>query len=268
VGAWRLLLDPPGPGAWNMGVDEALLEVARRGGGASLRLYRWQGPWLSLGYAQRLSARQALALAQAQVGVVRRATGGRAVLHGADLTYCVAAPESALPAGLRATYALLSRALELAMRELGVAVERVGRRAERSGDAGFDCFAAPAHDELCARGRKLVGSAQRRARGAVLQHGSIRLEADPPAAALAAGLEPGVATSLREEACSLPLAQIQEVVTGAFARVLEVRFERAALTAAERAHALARGPEPGFELAAPGRIGAGVAQEGGVATDQ
>ena len=70
-----------------MGVDEALLASAVRAGTTSLRLYGWAGPWLSLGYAQPLEPEHARQLEAAGVGWVRRVTGGRAVLHGADLTY-------------------------------------------------------------------------------------------------------------------------------------------------------------------------------------
>ncbi len=80
--AWRLLLDDAGSGFWNMAVDQALLESASLDGVASLRLYTWQGPWLSLGYGQRLEEERRAACDAAGVGVVRRVTGGRAVLHG------------------------------------------------------------------------------------------------------------------------------------------------------------------------------------------
>jgi len=88
---WRLLRDAAAAGPWNMGVDEALLETAIAEGRPALRLYRWEGPWLSLGYGQTFDAAQREACAAAGVGVVRRVTGGRAVLHGGDLTYAVAA---------------------------------------------------------------------------------------------------------------------------------------------------------------------------------
>ena len=115
------------------------------------------------------------ACAEAGVGVVRRATGGLAVLHGADLTYAVAAPEALLPAGLRPTYEALGAALLAALRVLGVDAQRSAAASAGAGPGGFDCFAEPVADELCVGGRKLVGSAQRRGAGGVLQHGSLRL---------------------------------------------------------------------------------------------
>ena len=108
---WRLLAleagmqapgrgGPAGPssssGPFNMGLDEALLRTAVGTGVPCLRFYTWEGPWLSLGYAQPLEAERRAALAGAGVGFVRRVTGGKAVLHGADLTYSVAAPDGVL----------------------------------------------------------------------------------------------------------------------------------------------------------------------------
>jgi lipoate-protein ligase A len=184
-----------------MAVDEVLLASAAAGGAPTLRLYRWRGPWLSLGYAQTLSTERRAACRAAGVGVVRRATGGRAVLHGADLTYAVAAPARCLPSGLEASYRVLSEALLDALRAVGAEAERaVPAPAAGPHGAPFDCFAEAAAEELVAGGRKLVGSAQRRVGGpggALLQHGSIRLAPDPPAAARASGLGRG-ATSLVE----------------------------------------------------------------------
>ena len=111
-------------GPFNMGVDEALLERAIASGRASLRFYAWQGPWLSLGYSQSMGEHRRAALERAGVGVVRRVTGGRAVLHGSDLTYSIAAPESALAPGLRASYGVVADALLLALARLGVSAAR------------------------------------------------------------------------------------------------------------------------------------------------
>lgn len=248
---WRLLLDPPADGVWNMAVDEALLASAQADGPPTLRLYAWRGPWLSLGYAQTLSRIRAEACGRAGVGIVKRVTGGRAVLHGADLTYAVAAPEAALPPGLRESYALVSRALMRALTLLAVEVERAPRaRGARQADPAtdFDCFARAAEDEICAGGRKLAGSAQRRAGAAALQHGSLRLVADPPFAARAAGLVPDAATSLGELGLATANAVVREAVVAAFARELGAALEPGALSAEERTlamqRALARGEKP------------------------
>src|SRR6185295_18138238 len=88
----RLLIDPPGGGAWNMAVDEALLETAATTGQATLRFYQWQEPTLSLGYFQSVADRQQHA-ASLDCPVVRRASGGGAILPDRELTYSVALPQ-------------------------------------------------------------------------------------------------------------------------------------------------------------------------------
>jgi len=222
---WRLLLDAPASGPWNMAVDEALLRSAQRGAPPTLRFYSWDGLWLSLGFAQALSPARRAACREAGVGIVRRATGGRAVLHGGDLTYSVTAPASALPAGLQATYARIGEALRAGLAALGVAVERAGPSRAAAEQRAFDCFQAPAAEEICAGGRKLAGSAQRRAGGAVLQHGSLRLRPDPPAARAAAGLAPEGATSLVELGFAMDGERVRTACAAGFAACLPALLE-------------------------------------------
>lgn len=250
---WRLLEHGAAHGAFNMGVDEALLASAVAGI-ATLRFYRWDGPWLSLGYAQKLDSRRLAACEAAGVGIVRRVSGGRAVLHGCDLTYCVAAPEAALPEGLRGSYQLVADALIAGLQSLGVAAGRTPAPRRATGASDFDCFAAPAQEEICAMGRKLVGSAQRRMRGGVLQHGSIRLTPDPSEVTGAVGFAPGVATSLAELGVRVQTDELQEALKAAFRTVLGAALEESLLTpgelrSAERRLAIHRG-----SLAARARI--------------
>ncbi len=224
----RAIRDGAASGVWNMAVDEALLEAARtRGappdaGEVRLRLYGWDGPWLSLGRRQRLDARRAAACAQAGVGVVRRASGGGAVLHGADLTYAIAAPVELFPAGLRASYELLAGVLVDVLGRLGADVSRQPTPAPAASGVGFDCFAERAGDEIHIAGRKLVGSAQRRTGGGLLQHGSIRLSPDPPEVARSAGVDPRHSTSLAELGVEVP----REEVEGQLATALAERLGR------------------------------------------
>ena len=228
-----MLLDGAAAGPWNMGVDEALLASAVECGRPTLRLYRWKGPWLSLGYGQRLGVERLAACDAAGVGVVRRATGGKAVLHGGDLTYAVAAPEEVLPPGLRATYELVGVALRNALVALGIDARTTPGASPAPRPGSFDCFCEPAGDELCVEGRKLVGSAQRRARGGVLQHGSIRVSPDPAPVHAAAGLAAGVATSLRELTFEHSPETLAEACVAAFSRVLGLPFEPGSLEAGE-----------------------------------
>ena len=231
---WRLLPLEVAPGPRNMGVDEALLWSAGARGTASLRFYRWRGPWLSLGYRQQLDPLVRARCAAAGVGIVRRATGGGAVLHGGDLTYALAVPRDALPRRLPDAYGLIAEALREALASLDVAVALSPDSAHSGVAATFDCFAAAGVRELLARGRKLAGSAQRRAGGAVLQHGSIRLEPDAAGARAAASLQEGAAISLRELGCGASPRAVLEACVGALARSLGAHFEPDVLSPQER----------------------------------
>jgi len=177
VTRWRLLDTGARDGAWNMACDVALMERARRTGEAVFRVYAWSEPTLSFGRHE--SARQqydAAAIAAAGVRVVRRPTGGRALLHDHEVTYSVTAPLAegeSLGASMRRYNQLLLRALHM----LGAnATEATAPRAMRP--EGAACFAVPAGGELMLGDRKLVGSAQVRQDGALLQHGSILLADD------------------------------------------------------------------------------------------
>jgi lipoate-protein ligase A len=216
-----------------MALDEALLASAIETGSPTLRFYCWSGPWLSLGYRQRLDVEHLAACTGAGVGVVRRTTGGRAVLHGEDLTYAVVAREETLPAGLAATYAFVAEVLQQALAALGVVAEPAPRRAAARRGEAFDCFAEPAADELCAGGRKLIGSAQRRAGGGVLQHGSIRLGPDRSEVRQAAGFEPGVATSLSELGVDFGVESLISACCEAFGQRLGAGLEPGVLSPVE-----------------------------------
>jgi lipoate-protein ligase A len=175
---WRVIDTPPAPGAWNMAVDEALAASVADGGAPVLRFYRWEPACLSLGRNQPARGRYDLeALAAAGIDVVRRPTGGRAVLHRRELTYSVAAPEGLL-GGLREAYMAINRALVAGLRQLGVdaRLQPAGGRAPVPSLA--PCFAEPVEGEVVAGGRKLLGSAQRRLGSVVLQHGSLPLHDD------------------------------------------------------------------------------------------
>jgi lipoate-protein ligase A len=261
---WRLILDGESHGAWNMGVDEALMSSAIRSGLPTLRFYHWKGPWLSLGYGQAISDERVEACERAGVGWIRRVSGGRAVLHGEDLTYALAARESQLPAGLRASYELVARALLEALRAIGIqaeaspAVSSLPRGALRqrvpsdsgASAGGFDCFARAAGREICVDGLKLAGSAQRRTGGGVLQHGSIRLRPDTPAASQASSLGSSRATSVAELGVDASPAALQAACVNGFAKALGADFEPASLTRSERDWAESRVEshrrDPGF----------------------
>jgi lipoate-protein ligase A len=240
VRAWRLLRGGAADGRWNMGVDEALLESAARGGPPTLRLYSWERPWLSIGYAQLLAPTARRRCADAGVGIVRRVTGGGAVLHGADLTYAVAAPAGAVPREGSTAYALVSRGLIQGLRRLGIEAECAPDPPSQRRRAGFDCFATAAPHEVQSGGRKLCGSAQRRTRHGILQHGSLRLRPDPPRASRAVGLAPGSGTSLAELGWSLDPETVVEALIAGLGEALGARFQPGSLTPAELRHASRR----------------------------
>jgi lipoate-protein ligase A len=165
-----------------MALDEALAHRAREAGECLLRVYGWSAPTLSLGRNQAArglyDTERAVAMG---IDIVRRPTGGRAVLHDHEITYAVAAPEAALGA-LAAAYASINEMLVAALRAIGVDAS-LARPASRELPPGpVPCFEAPSAGEVVAGGRKLVGSAQWRDDGALLQHGSILVEDDQPLA--------------------------------------------------------------------------------------
>lgn len=178
----RLVLDAPLPGRENMDRDLALLDA----GGPVLRLYSWVRPCLSLGYAQRDGWVDRERLAGLGVEVVRRPTGGRALLHlPGEITYCVVLPSEG---SVREAFQRLAGRLASALRSLGVPVDTAGGGGAPPSTADPSCLAVIAPGEVTAGGRKLVGSAQVRRRGRLLQHGQIPRRSDP---ALLAAVIPG-----------------------------------------------------------------------------
>jgi lipoate-protein ligase A len=182
---WRLIRSGFMTGAENMALDEALLEAVAGGrSGPVLRLYRWNPPTVTLGYAQRGEDLVNLAACR-ELGfdVVRRCTGGRAVLHDREVTYAVIAPErdTLFPGGILENYKVIAEALRQTLDSLGLpAVMAPGRchGAEGVGVQKSACFTAPSSYELVHQGCKVTGGAQKRHGGAFLQHGSIPVELD------------------------------------------------------------------------------------------
>jgi len=178
---WRLIRDCGRP-AENMALDAAVAWGVGEGlAPSTLRVYRWEPAAVSVGYAQRPEAAvDRDACARRGLAVVRRPTGGRAVLHDGDVTYAVAVPRRGPWAGLSvaATCRAIHEAVAAGLRRLGVPAALAGPRPAREGGRGSLCFATVSSHEVTAGGRKLVGSAQRRFHAAVLQHGSIPLTMD------------------------------------------------------------------------------------------
>lgn len=164
-------------------MDESILEHIHRGESKpTLRLYSWNPPCLSLGYAQAFKDVDIERLKSHGWDVVRRVTGGRAILHTDELTYSVtgSTDDPILAGGVLESYNRLSRALLFAVRELGLQVE-VKEDASHATSVTYAnpvCFEVPSTYEITVNGKKLIGSAQARKKEGVLQHGSLPLTGD------------------------------------------------------------------------------------------
>jgi lipoyl(octanoyl) transferase len=179
---WRLIYTLPACGPWNMAVDESILEHIYRGESIpTLRLYAWEPPCLSLGYAQSFSDVDMTRLKQRGWDIVRRATGGRAILHTDELTYSVTAPtdEPRVAGTVLESYNRLAGALLAAVQDLSLSVEMKEHAPHpASQNPNPVCFEVPSTYEITVGGKKLIGSAQARRKEGVLQHGSLPLTGD------------------------------------------------------------------------------------------
>lgn len=194
----RVIRDGDGPAAWNMAVDEALLQLAAT---PTLRLYGWRPHAVSLGWFQRWAD---FADLPAGLDVVRRLTGGGAICHGDELTFSLALDAELLPRDVTASYALLHDAAVAALADVGVASERLaGGKPAGARPRERWCFAEPGDGDLVTPAGKLLGSAQRRVRAPrprVLHHGSLVLRRPgltPFVAAVADAREPDGALRAR-----------------------------------------------------------------------
>ncbi len=186
LAVWR---DPPAAGPWNMAADEALAHAAEQSGRVLMRLYGWRPDTVSLGGFQAFAETEQ----QPELAgwpIVRRPSGGGAIVHGSDLTYCLALPATH-PWGRRPEdlYAAVHGALVEELCHRGVAASMVDAEvAATVADDSFFCFDRRAFGDVVitaamagavAGGCKVLGSAQRRLAGVVLQHGSLLLRRHP-----------------------------------------------------------------------------------------
>jgi lipoyl(octanoyl) transferase len=200
-GRWRLLLAPPRSGAENMARDTALQARAARTSETVFSIYSWARPTLSFGRHQPATGLYDLGrIHAAGLDVVRRPTGGRAILHNHEVTYSVTSPlEGAEP--LRETYSRINRILLDGLTRLGVMAGLASPAERAPAPSSRPCFETPAEGELVAHGGKLVGSAQWRDGGALLQHGSILVDDDQSSLpSLAADASEGSSHSIAQPA--------------------------------------------------------------------
>lgn len=179
--AWRFVDTGANDAFLNMAIDEAILQTHLQGRcPPTLRVYRWSPPALTLGQFQDLETEVDIdRCAEMGVDVVRRLTGGRAVLHHDELTYSVVASDRAgFPRSLVESYLLINRGLIAAYCLLGVEACLEVHPQEPTSAV---CFSSAGLADLTCRGRKVCGSAQFRKDGALLQHGSLPIAFDAQA---------------------------------------------------------------------------------------
>jgi lipoate-protein ligase A len=185
---WRLIDSGPNLGDYNMAVDEELLARAQAGEKVPvLRFYTWDPAAVSIGRFQKIEeAVNADTCKRRGFDIVRRITGGRAVLHYRELTYSIIArtDDPLFPANVLGTYKFIAAGLLQGLKNLGITAEMVSRSNRHAALVIKNakdpaCFSSPSWYEILVHGRKIIGSAQRRLSGAFLQHGSILIGFDP-----------------------------------------------------------------------------------------
>jgi lipoate-protein ligase A len=174
-----------------MAVDEFLFRRVGTSPSTYLRFYQWDRPTASLGYSQAAAKVVDVDFCRRHgVGIVRRITGGKLVLHDREVTYTVASSDAEVfTETLRSSYQLISRALMRGLELMGLKPCLSGTSPPDYIKGVMPCFALPARDEIEIGGKKIVGSAQKRTGAAFLQHGSIPLDKDD--ALLASVASPG-----------------------------------------------------------------------------
>ena len=250
---WRLIIDErPRTGPENMAVDETLLESQAEGESPpTLRFYQWRPAALTIGYFQSFE-REIDTDGCKKLGVdwVRRPTGGRAVLHDDELTYSVVISEDLLPGSVMQTYSALSEALTAGLRILGIDAQLAGGRAptrQSRESSSAACFDTPTTNEVAVDGRKMIGSAQVRKRGVILQHGSVPLTLDRQKVVRclylpSERLRDRVTDTLRRKAAALNEVSSQEItfeqvagaLRGGFKEIFGVQFSCSQLTQIEK----------------------------------
>lgn len=232
-------MSSPSDGFTNMAVDEAIFRAVSAGSSPStLRFYSWLPSAVSVGYFQNSTGEIDLAVCREMgIDVVRRLTGGRAVLHDRELTYSITSTDSALnfPENILGTYKIISSCIVNGLNSLGLeaSLSSSVRKSDRNSPSA--CFNSSSHYEITIQGKKLVGSAQKRGNGAFLQHGSIMMEFDREKLnkILPEAGELDCVTSIREHS-SIEIADLISALVTGFERGLGVSFSEGGMTNEEK----------------------------------
>lgn len=233
-----------------MAVDEALLDAVSQGKARpTVRFYQWSPACLSLGYFQSFAAVDIQACRKHGVETVRRPTGGRAILHHRELTYSITLPVGALEpeSGVLQSYYRLSQGLMDGLRRLGIETTLAPTPPLRAAAHGPACFDEPSDHEILLRGRKLVGSAQVRRNGTLLQHGSVLFQPQVDELLRCLRLEPDGRDTQRaamvagvaglDQAGRFTPGDVSRALAAGLAATFEVDIRLGSLTRAERAAA-------------------------------
>lgn len=252
---WKLFLEEAPDGATNLALDEILLDRVSEANAPTttyLRFYGWAQPTLSLGFAQKASRVVNFDFCRRhQIQVVRRITGGRAVLHHQEVTYAVISNDQILfsKPSIKATYYEIARGLSCGLQHLGIetSLAVLSKKKQKALRVNFcsACFTRSHNHEILFAGKKLIGSAQRRTQRAFLQHGSILLDLDLDlsAGAIQGITAPNLASSIATVKSCLGYVPDWTLITSClqegFRQIFQIRFKRAWFDQGIWAHAKA-----------------------------
>jgi lipoate-protein ligase A len=230
---WRFLDTGSHPAAYNMALDEAIaVAVKQESAPPTLRLYGWCEPSVSIGYFQKIMDVDVGYCAKKNIPLVRRLTGGRAVLHGDEITYSFSSKTASglFSKGLLDSYEEISTAFHLALSKMGITPELKSSRASwRLPFSGLrskspSCFQFVSYGEITINGRKIIGSAQKRWTDALLQQGSIPFIVDENKAIKIFGLHPVNNVGLSSIVPLLNMTRVKDAIKTSFEETFDVKF--------------------------------------------
>jgi lipoate-protein ligase A len=244
---WRFIDSGPKRASLNMAIDEAIAESVGKGlAPPTLRFYGWNPPAVSIGYSQNIEEVDQEECRLKNYDIVRRPTGGRAILHNKELTYSIMSPADnpLFSKNIMSSYKILHQGIMIGLRKLGLIPEMVSGR-DKKGNKSPACFFSPSIYELTIDGKKIIGSAQKRWQKVMLQQGSILLDLDVDAlfsvlsnqnsrgAKERAGQK--MTSISRELGKSVDIDNVKKVMTDGFEEALGIRLKRGSLTDYETA---------------------------------